>query len=351
MHDSEEPDRFATKVFLRNLLSLKTLLRNLLFFVAWVVLAVAMDATAAATAPLRPEIEAFVQEMAAKHGLEARALRSLFRKAQSRPSIIRAMSAPGTARPWFEYRSRIVEPTRIDNGVRFWLENTAALERAEREFGVPPELIVATIGVETLYGRILGNFKVLDALATLAFEYPPRAEFFRGELEQYLLLAREAGMDTAGVRGSYAGAIGIPQFLPSSYRKYAVDFDGDGRRDLVGSAADAIGSVANYYRTFGWKTGAPVVATGESGEAELGTLLTAGIKPHTKVGELRARGLKIDGALDANADATLFYLQEEAGPRLMLGLDNFYVITRYNRSINYAMAVWELALAIKSQVR
>jgi membrane-bound lytic murein transglycosylase B len=313
-------------------------------------IAALLDASAAAP-PLRPEVEAFVQEMAAKHGLRVRALRSLLAKAQSRPSIIRAMSAPGTARPWFEYRSRIVEATRIDNGVRFWLENTAALDRAEREFGVPPQLIVATIGIETLYGRNLGSFRVLDALTTLAFEYPPRAEFFRGELEEYLLLAREGGIDAASVRGSYAGAIGIPQFLPSSYRKYAIDFDGDGRRDLVVSAADAIGSVANYYRTFGWKTGAPVVATAEPGDAELGTLLTAGIKPHTKVSDLRARGIRIDGDLAADADATLFYVQGEAGPQLMLGLENFYVITRYNRSINYAMAVWELATAIKAQVR
>src|SRR5688500_12826732 len=179
--------------------------------------AAVFNAVAAAPA-LRPEAEAFVQEMAAKHGLDAGALRRLLQKAQSRPSIIRAMSAPGTARPWFEYRRRIVEPVRIDNGVRFWLENAAALERAAREFGVPEELIVATIGVETLYGRTLGSFRVLDALTTLAFEYPPRAEFFRGELEEYVLLARESGMDAAAVRGSYAGAIGIPQFLPSSYR-------------------------------------------------------------------------------------------------------------------------------------
>src|SRR5436190_8164329 len=324
-------------------------LRNLAVGVALAVVAVA-DVSAAASA-LRPEVEAFVTEMAAKHGLEAGALRRLFQKAQSRPAIIRAMSTPGTARPWFEYRARVVEPTRIENGVRFWADNAAALERAAREFGVPEELVVATIGVETLYGRNMGSFRVLDALATLAFEYPPRAEFFRGELGEFLLLAREAPLDAASVRGSYAGAIGIPQFLPSSYRKYAVDFDGDGRRDLAGSAADAIGSVANYYRSFGWKRGAPVVASAESGDADLGELLTAGIKPHTKVSDLRGRGLKIAAPLDGGADATLFYLQTETGPQLMLGLDNFYVITRYNRSINYAVAVWELATAIKAQMR
>jgi membrane-bound lytic murein transglycosylase B len=305
----------------------------------------------AAVSALKPEVEAFIEEMAKKHGYETAQLRRTFRQVQTRPSILRAMSTPGTARPWFEYRRRIVEPVRIDNGVRFWMDNAAALERASREFGVPEELIVATIGVETLYGRNMGSFKVLDALSTLAFEYPPRAEFFRGELEEYLLLTRDAALDVQAVRGSYAGAIGIPQFLPSSYRKYAIDFDGDGRRDLVGSTADAIGSVANYYRSFGWKTGAPVIVSAESGEAELGALLAAGIRPHTKVSELRKRGLIVQEPVDDSAEATLFFVQLEAGPKLLLGLNNFYVITRYNRSINYAMAVWELATAIRAQVK
>ena len=302
----------------------------------------------AAVPSLRPEVEAFVEEVAPKIGYDAAQLRRLMLSVQPRPSIIRAMTTPGTARPWHEYRRRIVDHTRIENGVRFWLANMAVLERARRDFGVPEELIVATIGIETLYGRNVGTFRVLDALATLAFDYPPRAEFFRQELEEFLLLTREAGLDVTSMRGSYAGAIGIPQFLPSSYRKYAVDFDGDGRRDLVGSTADAIGSVANYYRTFGWMTGAPVIARASSGDAELGPLLAAGIKPHIKVSELRSRGLVVPEAVDGNAEATLFFVQEEAGPQLVLGLNNFYVITRYNRSTNYAMAVHELAREIRA---
>jgi membrane-bound lytic murein transglycosylase B len=312
-------------------------------------LALAASCAAAGAAPaLRPEVEAFVREFAARHGHDTRELRKLLQKAQTRHSIIRAMSAPGTARPWYEYRERIVEPRRIENGVRFWQENAIALERASREFGVPEELIVATIGIETLYGRNMGSFRVIDALSTLAFDYPPRAEFFRGELEEYLLLVREAGIDAYGTRGSYAGAIGIPQFLPSSYRKYAIDFDGDGRRDLVKSTADAIGSVASYYRSFGWQTGAPVVIAAESGKAELAPLLAAGIRPHTKVGELRNRGLIVQETVDENAEATVFFVQEESGPRLLLGLNNFYVITRYNRSTNYAMAVHDLAREIRA---
>lgn len=304
-----------------------------------------------ATTLLRPQVEAFVEEMTKKHNYEPGSLRKLLGGVQPRTSILRAMAAPGTARPWYEFRRRTVDPGRIESGARFWLENMAPLERASREFGVPEEIIVATIGIETGYGRTTGNFKVLDALATLAFDYPPRADFFRAELEEYLLLTRESGFDAANMRGSYAGAIGIPQFLPSSYRKYAIDFDGDGKRDLVGSTADAIGSVANYYHSFGWKPGATVVVPAYSGDAELGPLLAAGIKPHTKIADLRSRGLIVQDAVDETAEATLFTIETEAGPKLMLGLNNFYVITRYNRSINYAMAVHELAREIRAAIK
>jgi membrane-bound lytic murein transglycosylase B len=301
----------------------------------------------AATSPLRPEIESFIDEMARKHGYAVATLRRLFAQVQPRPSILRAMAAPRTARPWYEFREGAITSARIEGGIRFWKENQAVLEQANREFGVPEELIVATIGIETSYGRMMGTIKVLDALTTLAFDYPPRAEFFRGELEEFLLLAREAKLDAANIRGSYAGALGFPQFLPSSYRKYAIDFDGDGRRDLLASRADAIGSVANYYRTFGWKAGGSVIAEAQSGEAELGPLLAAGIKPHSTVAELRGKGLLIPGAADETAQATVFSVETENGHKLYLGFDNFYVITRYNRSVNYAMAVWELASELK----
>ena len=307
-------------------------------------------AASAAVPALRADVEAFVQEMAAKHGHDAGELRALLSLAQTREAILRAMKRPGTAVRWHEYRERIVERVRIENGVRFWRANKAVLERAQQTFGVPAELIVATIGVETLYGRHTGNLRVIDALSTLAFDYPPRAAFFRGELEEYLLLVREAGLDALATRGSYAGAIGIPQFLPSSYRKYAVDFDGDGRRDLAGSTADAIGSVANYYRTYGWEPGAPVVIEARSGEADLAPLLAGGIKPHTPVGVLRARGLLIEEPVDDTAAATVFFVEEAEGPKLLLGLNNFYVITRYNRSTNYALAVHELARELRRAV-
>lgn len=299
---------------------------------------------------LSPDTEIFIGEMVQKHQFEEAALRRLFGRLRPLSSVIRAVSMPGTARPWHEFRSRNVDPARIKGGAAFWHEHAALLSRASREYGVPEEIIVATIGIETLYGRNTGRFRVLEALATLAFNYPPRAELFRSELEAYLLLARETGIDMTGTRGSYAGAIGIPQFLPSSYRRYAVDFDADGRRDLM-TAADAIGSVANYYRAFGWQAGGPVAVPVEGGGSQLENLAQAGIKPHAKVGTLKLQGVTAGAPVDESAEAAVFVVETESGPRYWLGLNNFYVITRYNRSINYALAVYELAQELRVLVK
>ncbi|HKU72084.1 MAG TPA: lytic murein transglycosylase B [Burkholderiales bacterium] len=298
---------------------------------------------------LAPEVEAFIAEMAQKHEFDAKALNRLFGQVRARPAVLKAMATPGTARPWYEFRKRYIEPGRIDTGVAFWRENAATLERAAREYGIPEEILVATIGVETYYGRHAGAFKVLDSLVMIAFHYPPRAELFRSELEQFLLLARETGLDPAAVRGSYAGAMGIPQFLPSSYRRHAVDFDGDGKRDIIRSTADAIGSVANYYKAFGWRTGQAVVVPADANKSGLDALLEAGIKPQLKVSELKARGVVPSIPVDEAAEAALFMVETEAGPRYWLGLNNFYVITRYNRSVNYAMTVYELAQELRTR--
>jgi len=305
----------------------------------------------AAQAPLEPEVADFIDEMVGKHQFRRAELARLFAKVQPRPSIIRAMTAPATAKPWHEFRGIYVNRIRIEGGVKFWRVHASAVERASREYGVPQELIVATIGIETHYGRNTGSFRVLEALATLAFQYPPRAEFFRRELEEYLLLAREAGLDPMAVRGSYAGAIGIPQFLPSSYRAYAVDFDRDGVRDLIGTPADAIGSVANYYRQYGWREGEAVAVPAEASGSSVDTAKIGDIKPQTPVGELRRRGVVPLAAVGDEAEAALFVVETENGPRYWLGLNNFYVITRYNRSINYAMAVWELANEINAAMK
>ena len=325
--------------------------RHLLPLGAGLVLLCSLAASAAAHEPLRAEVETFIGEMVRKHGFEAEALRRVFRQVQSRPAVIRAMAAPATARPWYEFRSRHLTAARIAEGVEFWKRNAATLARASRDFGVPEEIIVAIIGIETHYGRDTGRFKVLEALATLAFDYPPRAEFFGRELEQYLLLAREEGLDLLGVQGSYAGAMGIAQFLPSSYRRYAIDFDGDGRRRLGSSVADAIGSVANYLQAFGWQRDAAIAVPADAGASEVDTAMTAaGLKPGIRVGELRRSGITPLAPVNDDIAAALFSVETETGPRYWLGLQNFYVITRYNRSINYAMAVRDLAHELRARL-
>lgn len=305
---------------------------------------------APAERPLRPEIESFIDEMAVKHAFDRRSLRRLFRKAQPRPGVIRAISTPGTARPWHEFRALYLDEKRIAAGIEFWRRNAAILARTRREYGVPEEIVVATIGVETFYGRNIGRFRVLEALSMLAFDYPPRAALFRAELEEFLLLTRETGFDALEARGSYAGAMGIPQFLPSSYRKYAIDFDGDGHPDLWRSPADAIGSVANYYRMFGWQTGAPIVVEAQAAGDDVESVLADGIKPHARIAELKQRGILPLAPVDEEAMATLVRVEADSGPQYWLGLQNFYVITRYNRSVNYALVVYELARELRSRM-
>lgn len=288
--------------------------------------------------------------MVQRHQFERERLRRVFSQVRARPAVIRAISAPITARPWHEFRARYVDSARITEGVRFWERNAPTLARASAKFGVPEEIIVATIGMETLYGRHTGTFKVLEALTMLAFQYPPRAELFRSELEEYLLLVREAGLYAASVKGSYAGAMGIPQFLPSSYRRFALDFDGDGKRDLWRTPADAIGSVANYYRAYGWRVGEPVAVLAEVSGSEVDAVMTDGIKPQIKVAELRRRGIIPLAPVDDELEAVLFAVETERGPQYWLGLNNFYVITRYNRSVNYALAVYELARELRALI-
>ena len=303
---------------------------------------------AAPRAELEPEIQAFVRDMSERHGFDRATLEKLFRERRFLSSIIRAMDAPATGLPWHEFRARHITDTRVKAGLQFWTENQALLEKAATEYQVPPELIVSTIGIETIFGRRTGTIAVLDALTTLAFGYPRRAEFFRGELEQFLLLTRENGIPISTLKGSFAGAIGIPQFMPSSYRKYAVDFDGDGVKDLR-RLADSIGSVANYYRQFGWREGEPVIIPADVGETAPDALQAAGIAPHLSIAEFRKRGVVPQEPVSEDAAAALFRVQTQDGPSYWFGLNNFYVITRYNRSINYAMAVNELATALRRQ--
>ncbi|KAF0192340.1 MAG: lytic murein transglycosylase B [Gammaproteobacteria bacterium] len=297
----------------------------------------------------RTDIQTFIDELVTRHGFERQSLKTLFDNTERRQDIIDAISRPAEAKPWHQYRPIFLNTQRISGGVEFWNQHAALLDKAEQVYGVPPEIVTAIIGVETRYGASTGRYRVMDSLATLAFDYPPRAAFFRGELEQFLLLAREEAADPLSIKGSYAGAMGQGQFISSSYRHYAVDFDGDGKRDLWNSTADAIGSVANYFHVHGWKPGEPVASRARVQGNAYKELVAQDLKPHTSLAQLQTQGVTASDTLPPDALAALIELETENGVEHWLGLDNFYVITRYNRSRLYAMAVYQLSQEIRSQ--
>jgi membrane-bound lytic murein transglycosylase B len=314
--------------------------------------------TAPAPAPLaapfdlkRPEIAAFVNEVVRQDGLSRRQVRHLLKKAQPQPKIIEIMSRPlERVSPWWEYREHFLTEERISDGVQFWNEHKAALERVSTAYQVPPEYLVAILGVETKYGRMTGRYRVLDALATLAFDYPPRQRYFSSELEQFLLLVKEARLDPLTITGSYAGAMGAPQFMPSVYRRYAVDANTDKRRDLWGDWDDILASVANYLKEYGWAPGAPVLA-----EVRLDPDPTFQIEPRNlelneTIDSLGAHGVRVASPdLPGDTPAVLLSAEQRDGPAYRVGFHNFYVITRYNNSARYAMSVYDLAQAIRQR--
>ena len=310
----------------------------------------ACAAMAAASLQHNPEVEKFVDELVVEHQFDRNRLRSLFAQARIQQSVLKAMSRPGTARPWYEYRAGQLTDARLRGGLEYWQRHAGALTRARVEYGVPEEIIVATIGIETFYGRNIGSHPAFDALATLAFLYPQRAELFRGELVQFLLFARESGDNPLRYKGSYAGALGIPQFLPSSYRRHAVDFNNDGKRDLW-DHADAIGSIANYYQAYGWKPGAKVIVAleqpDEPASDEFKALLGRGLSPHTPIAAILSSGATPAEMITDNELVSIIAAESESGMRYWVGFNNFYVITRYNRSVNYALAVYELAQELR----
>jgi membrane-bound lytic murein transglycosylase B len=297
----------------------------------------------------RPEVEAFMRDLAQRHGLMESELRRVFARAQRLDPGLEAIARPAErVRTWEEYRALLLTERRIAEGVEFWRKFPNTLERAERKYGVPPQYVVAIIGVETFYGRNTGNWRVVDALTTLAFDYPPRAGFFRSELEQYLLMAREAGVDVFSMRGSYAGAIGIPQFMPSSARRYAVDFDGNGSIDLQKSRSDSIGSVANFLKVHGWQRDADIAVDARVAGEGWRAFTDARFEPKHSLIELRQAGIEFDSPQPAGASATVVELPNAERPsEFRVGLRNFYVITRYNRSALYAAAVVDLARELK----
>jgi membrane-bound lytic murein transglycosylase B len=307
------------------------------------------SATAAAVADYagRTEVKTFVAEMVEQHGFIESELLQAFSQVRRSDAAVRLMTPPppSASRSWHAYRARFLDALRIREGLRFWREHEQWLGLARERYGVPPEIIVAIIGVETLYGRWTGEHRVLDVLTTLAFDYPRRADYFRAELAEFLLFSREANLDVFAVRGSYAGAIGLPQFMPGSIRRFAVDFDEDGRIDLRSSAADAIGSVANFLAEHGWRAGEPVrFEMLFDTEGQLAPLIEAGIRPQFTIDELAGYGVSSTEPVSFEMPLALIDLPNGDKPTsYYLGAPNFFTITRSNRSSFYAMAVYELA--------
>ncbi len=306
--------------------------------------AMALDAT-------RADVRAFTDEMKQKHGFDAAWLDGIMASAASQPRIIELMSKPAeSVMAWHDYRDHFLTAERVDAGVAFWIEHREEIAAVEKSTGVSAHAIIGILGAETFFGRITGKFRVVDALATLAFDYPKRATYFRAELEQFLLLARDQNFDVATVLGSYAGAMGAAQFMPRSYRAYAVDGDDDGKTDLWGSWRDVIASVANYLAEHGWRAGEAVVAPAGLWFPAASGLVAGALAPDTTVKALRDRGLSFETTLGDKAPAVFIRVDGDAGPELRAGFHNFGVITRYNRSILYALAVNDLGRRIESQL-
>ena len=312
-----------------------------------VALALAISApTHALDIDAHPALFDLMNNMVQSHGFKPSELRRWFEQVELKPGIITALDKPREALPWHEYKKPFVNTDMAKRGNKFWRKHADVLARAEERYGVAPEIVLAILGVETQYGRNTGRYRVIDALSTIALQYPKRADYFTKQLQEFLLLARELERDPLTFKGSYAGAMGYGQFMPSSYRAYAVDGDGDGERDLIGNIEDAIDSIANYFKRHGWTTGAPVISPLQ---------FAAGLTPDAEA--LAGRSLSLEelkryGAGDGtNADivANVVRFQAAEGPEYMLAYPNFETITRYNRSRHYARAVYELAQLIKRE--
>ena len=300
----------------------------------------------------RPEIVAFVNDVAEHDGLKRNEVRKILKEAQPQPKIIDIMNRPlEKVAPWYEYRERFVNAERINDGVQFWTDHRLTLEQVAAQYQVPAEYIVAILGVETRYGRNTGAYRALDALTTLAFDYPPREKFFRSELAEFLVLARENRLDPLTVKGSYAGALGVPQFMPSQYRRYAVNADIDKSRDLWNDWDDILASVANYLHEHGWTPGDPVLAETQLDPDPSFQLEPRGIELSETVDSLGTRGVRVQADVPADTPAVLISAEQRDGPAYRVGFHNFYVLTRYNASPRYAMAVYELAQSLAQRMR
>lgn len=296
------------------------------------------------------QVEDFIQQQAQQHdGVSQQQLRDNLAQARVNDDVLQAIQRPWEAKPWYQYYPIFLTDKRRQAGAKFWQQHQATLQRASDEFGVPAELIVAIIGIETFYGEYLGDYPVLDTLYTLAFHYPPRAKFFRSELGEYLRLAANENWPVRQQKGSYAGAMGLGQFIASSYRHYAVDFDQDGQRNIISNPVDAIGSVANYFSQHRWQPGQPIAHPLDP-QQDWSRVASDGMKPDTSVGELRQQGFTIAEKFSDQLAVKVLALETENGHEYWLGFDNFYAITRYNHSPLYAMVAYQLSQQLASQV-
>ena len=301
------------------------------------------------------QLNSFINYAVRKHKFKRKELLTIFANIKSRPDIIRLMGRQAESLPWYKYKKIFLQKKRINNGVKFWKRNAKILAAAQKKYGVPPEIIVAIVGVETLYGKRTGNIHILESLASLSFDYPRRAKFFRREMMHFLLLAREEKFKAAKLQGSFAGAMGMPQFMPSSYRAYAVDFNKDGKRDLFRSRHDVIGSVANYFATFGWKKGRPVITRARIKGSAYRRMPKprSRLKPHLTLKQYAKYGVTPRSKSRAyKSSHKASFVRLAIGKRkneYWLGMGNFYTITRYNHSNHYAMAVYLLSQKIKKK--
>ncbi len=330
---------------------LKKLISVLSLALAPVALSSAAMASETSPYATHPQAEAFVQRMVKAHGFNREAITTVLAQAEKKQGILEAIARPAEkTKPWHEYRNIFLGADRVAQGVAFWEENADTLSKVSEQYGVAPEIIVAIIGVETRYGRYMGSHRVIDALTTLGFDYPPRGKFFTSELEAFFLLAEEQQQSPLALMGSYAGAMGYGQFIPSSYRRYARDFNGDGFADIWNNKQDAIASVANYFKAHGWQNGKQVLlpVTLPSLDKPIREVFDVNTRarPSTSVKQWQAQKLVGDFTGLSDEPAVLLEYDQPDGPEYLLGLNNYYVITRYNRSHLYARAVWELSEAI-----
>lgn len=317
-----------------------------------IIVSLIFSQTSAAAIKTTPEVNHFINQMIKKHGFKQSELETLFQEAVTKQSILTAISRPAEKRmPWHQYRQLFLTQARILGGVKFWKNNQKVLLDIEKKQGIPWQIIVAIIGIETQYGSNTGSFRVIDALATLAFSYPKRSQFFTAELENFLLLCREEKINPLKPKGSYAGAMGLPQFMPSSYRNHAVDYEKDQQRNIWSNPADAIASVSNYLLNYGWKQGQSIAHQVSATGHDYTQVLSKDLKLNSTLSKLQALKVKIPANLPLESPAKLFDYQQPLGTELWVGLNNFYVITRYNHSRLYALAVYQLSLEILAKVK